>query len=237
MKVSQQQLQDLLELSAVDQLMTRSRNSVTALANNPELAAAEADWRDSGSDFIAANNAVESLKSELGRIEADLTVVEQRIARDKAALQASSNPKEVSGLEHEMATLARRKSELEDASLAVMEQLSELEDNAAAVKTKRSEIEATVSQLRQQLQAEHNKLVSGIELAAGDRARIAARLPHELLELYASKSKRGLPVGRLVSRECGACHMTITASAYADLTAAAVDEMVTCPECSAILVR
>lgn len=237
MKVSQQQLQDLLELSSMDIQMARARAAVTSLGNSPELAEAEANWRQSGADFIAANNAVESLQSELTRVEADLTVVEQRVARDKTAMQASSNAKEVTGLEHELATLARRKGELEDASLAIMEQLSELEQHAAAVKEQRSSVEEALQALRAKLQAEHNKLVSGIELSAAERAKTAARLPHELLELYAAKSKRGVPVGRLVSRECGACHMTITASAYTELSAAAPDELITCPECSAILVR
>lgn len=237
MKVSQQQLQDLLELSAVDQLLERSRTAIAALGSSKELADAEALWRQSGADFIAANNGAESLQTELNRVEADLQVVEQRIARDQTALRSSSNPKEVSGLEHELATLARRKGELEDASLELMEQLSQLQESVNAVKDKRVHAEAAVKAVRDKLQAEHAKLASGIELAAGDRARLAARLPHELLELYAAKSKRGMAVGRLVSRECGACHMTITASAYTELSNAADDELITCPECAAILVR
>jgi predicted nucleic acid-binding Zn-ribbon protein len=141
------------------------------------------------------------------------------------------------GIQSELATLAKRKGELEDASLGFMEGVAEAEGAVAQAKLQRAEVDQKVAAAQQGLAAEAAKLASGIELSAADRKQLAERLPHELLELYINKAKRGVPVGRLSHRECGACHMSITASALQELQNAAADDLVTCPECSAILVR
>jgi uncharacterized protein len=58
-----------------------------------------------------------------------------------------------------------------------------------------------------------------------------------LLEIYEKKSLRGVAVGRLLNRECGACRMTIGATALAEIASTPRDELATCPDCQAILVR
>ena len=237
MKVSSNQLQDLLELSLTDQELLRSRILVEETKQSKELSQLNVELMAASSAFIDAKNASDAAQTELDKVATDLATVEARIARDKRNLEQTSSSKDAAGIQSELATLAKRQSDLEDLSLSLMEELALAKAAEAAAVENRAGIETKVAQLRESLGAQLAKLASGIELQAATRAQLAGRIPHELLELYATKSKRGVPVGRLVSRECGACHMTITASAYSELSSAPADELVTCPECSAILVR
>jgi predicted nucleic acid-binding Zn-ribbon protein len=81
------------------------------------------------------------------------------------------------------------------------------------------------------------KLRSGLDLLSNDRAQQAARLSTELMELYEKKASRGVPVGRLVGRDCGACHISLGATALNDVQSLPRDQIATCPECQAILIR
>lgn len=237
MKVSQNQLQDLLELTATDMHLARSRQHIEDLKQDPVLLTLQAKFRQSSADFLAANNRLDDLKLELSRLETDLGLVEKRISKDNADLLNTSVVKNAQGIQSELKTLAKRKSDLEDAELAIMDAMGEAESVAAALRQSRAEIEAELTKTNQRLESEFNKIASGIELTSADRKQLAERLTHELLELYAQKAKRGTPVARLSHRECGACRVNIGATDLAEINHAPADELVTCPECNAILVR
>jgi predicted nucleic acid-binding Zn-ribbon protein len=86
-------------------------------------------------------------------------------------------------------------------------------------------------------EAEIMKLRSGLDLLTSSRAQQASRASTELLELYEKKAARGVAVGRLIGRECGACRISLGATALNEVQALPRDEIATCPECQAILVR
>jgi len=152
-------------------------------------------------------------------------------------LNNTSSAKDAQGIQSELQTLAKRKSDLEDATLELMEQLAALEVEVADRLIEKSSVDEQLKQKQLQIQGEVAKLASGIELSIADRKRLAERLPQDLVALYSNKAQRGVAVGRLNHRECGACHMTITASALQEVVNAPADELVLCPDCGAILVR
>jgi predicted nucleic acid-binding Zn-ribbon protein len=76
----------------------------------------------------------DDITAELARVESDVAVVDARAARDTERLASSANAKEAQGLEHELVSLAKRKSDLEDAQLELMERL---ETAQSAVRTGR----------------------------------------------------------------------------------------------------
>jgi len=237
MKVSQNQLQDLLELTATDLLLTRSRLHIEELKQDPMLLVLQAKSRQASTDFLAANNRMDDLKLELSRLETDLQLVEKRIAKDNADLLNTSVVKNAQGIQSELKTLAKRKSDLEDAELAIMDAMGDAEALVNQHKAAKAELDAELAKTNQRLEAEFRKIASGLDLQTADRKQLAERLPHELLELYAQKAKRGTPVARLSHRECGACRVNIGATDLAEISHAPADELVTCPECNAILVR
>ena len=59
----------------------------------------------------------EEIERDLRRSETDLELVEARIAKDEQRLTQSSDAKTITGIQHELITLGKRKGELEEAQL------------------------------------------------------------------------------------------------------------------------
>ncbi len=237
MKASPNQLQDLLELSAIDQSIARSKVEIEQLAKTPRYLELQAELRSTSADFVAANNAIDSIRLEIKRMEADVELVDKRMAKDQAALRTTSVVKDAQGLQQELRTLERRKQDLEDQELELMQSLETAEKDLAAVTAKRASTEAELKAVIETLEKERNRLVSGIELSKSSRTQLAERLPLELVNLYETKQKRAIGVGRLIHSECGACRMSISATNLAAIIKEPADELVFCPDCAAILVR
>jgi predicted nucleic acid-binding Zn-ribbon protein len=236
-KVTQNQLQDLLELNAVDQLITRTKQEAVALGSNAEYLELQAQLRAKSSEFIEAKNRIDSLKLDLKRLESDAELVNKRLAKDQAALRTTSVVKDAQGLQSEIRTLEKRKAELEDQELQIMENLDEAEAAVAAVEASRAATEEQLRGVVASLEKEKLRLVSGIELAQADRKQLAGRIPAELLAIYDNKAKRGVPVARLIHAECKGCRMNLSATNLAEILKKPSDELVYCPDCFTILVR
>jgi predicted nucleic acid-binding Zn-ribbon protein len=74
--------------------------------------------------------------------------------------------------------------------------------------------------------------------AESRRDELTAALLPELVALYERQRKLGgAGAGRLQGRRCGACRIEIDRGELARISAAKEDEVLRCPECSAILVR
>src|SRR5690606_28869870 len=113
----------LLDLQALDTRLAQLDHRAKSL---PELAALQELGRESDAlrvTLAEQNGAVEDTQLELGRVEADVKVVEERIARDSERLQASSSVKDVAALEQELGALRKRLNDLEEIELTVMERL------------------------------------------------------------------------------------------------------------------
>ena len=179
----------------------------------------------------------DDLRTELSRIESDVAVVDARAARDSDRLAASTNSKEAQGLESELAALARRKNDLEDAELAVMERL-EIAD--AAVAEQESLIAATNAE-GAELSAEGKRAVAeataAFDAATRDRAAVAGGVPADLLALYDRLAVRSAGAAFLRRRTCEGCHMVLAGTDLQVLRQAGENDVVMCPECGCILVR
>lgn len=237
MKVTENQLQDLLEISALDQQMQRDRAALIGLADDPEYVALQGSLRDSSSGLIAASNRIDGLKLELKRLETDVELVAKREAKDQAALRTTSVVKDAQGLQQELKTLEKRRGELEEQELQIMEDLEQAQRDLDGVNDGRVETEIALKAVIARLEAAKAKLASGAELAKTTRSQLVSRLPQELTSLYEVKAKRGAPIGRLVSSQCGACRMSLSATSLAEIAKVPHDQVATCPDCGAILVR
>jgi predicted nucleic acid-binding Zn-ribbon protein len=237
MKASQNQQADLLLLGNLDSEIARAKNSLAELTSGKSTK----DMREMNlklaGELIEARNQLDSVELELSRAEADLTTVEQRIEKDNVRLNATSNSKDAQGIQSELLTLAKRKSELEDMELAILDKKDEVAALFAEVQARKTLNESELREAETKIEAEVLKQRSGLDLMVQQRAQQAAQLPVELLELYEKKATRGLAIGRLIGRECGACRISLGATAFAEIQGLASDEIATCPDCQAILVR
>lgn len=231
---------DQRRLVEVAQLDARIRQADHARKNPPQAGRVQellARRQELSRELSARLGARDDLRAELSRIESDVVVVDARAARDAERLAASTNSKEAQGLESELAALARRKSDLEDAELAVMERLEEAE---AAVVEQEALIAATNAE-GTELSAEGKRAVAeataAFDAATRDRAAIAGTVAADLLALYDRIAARGVGAALLRRRTCEGCNMVLSGTDLNAIRQAPEDQVVTCPECGCILVR
>lgn len=237
MKASESQQADLLSLSNLDLEITRTRLAIAALTSGEAFAALRQSQRDAAASLIESRNQLDSVELELSRAEADLKLVEQRIDKDNQRLNQTSSSKDAQGIQAELETLKKRKSDLEDFELSILERKEQAEAAYQVIIHDKKLIDDELATKESENEAQIIKLRSGLDLLTQQRNQQASRIQSDLLELYEKKSSRGLAIGRLVNRECGACRITIGATALAEISGLARDEVATCPDCQAILVR
>jgi len=231
---------DQRRLVEVAQLDVRIRQAENARKNPPQAGRVQellGRRQQLSQELTTRLGARDDLRTELSRIESDVAVVDARAARDAQRLAASTNSKEAQGFESELAALARRKSDLEDAELAIMERL-ELAD--AAVAEQEALIAATNAE-GAELSAEGKRAVAeataAFDAATRDRAAIAGALPADLVALYDRVAVRSAGAAYLRRRTCEGCNMVLAGTDLQVLRQSAEDEVVTCPECGCLLVR
>lgn len=184
---------------------------------------------------------VSDLSREQRKADADVEQVKARRARNSERLQsgAVSSPRELEQLQHEVATLERRITALEDAELEVMERLETAQASLAEVSAELAEVEAQVAVA----ETARNDAVAGIDAEArnalAERERLVGGVPEVLRALYERVRGQAGGVGAAAfrRRRCEGCRLELTAADVADIAAASSDEVLRCPECNRILVR
>jgi predicted nucleic acid-binding Zn-ribbon protein len=237
MKATETQQADLLSLANLDVQISRSKAAIKNLSSGAQFAELREAQRALATKLIDARNALDTVELELKRSETDLSLVEQRIAKDQQRLNSTNNAKDAQGIQSELESLARRKSDLEDIEIAILDQQEAAKAVFATVSVDKAAIDDELAKDEASNEAEIMKLRSGLDLLTNDRAQQAARISPELIELFDKKAARGVPVARLEGRDCGACRISLGATAFNELEALPRDAIATCPECQAILVR
>ena len=179
----------------------------------------------------------EELQRDLKRAENDLDLVVKRIDQDQQRLTQATDVKVIAGVQHELETLGKRRSELEDAQLELMERVELSTDSQQQIQAQKqqlqSDLETALEIAKQDLavvKQEHSSIAAEVNAAK-------AQIANDLLELFERLATRATAVGVLRGSTCGACNMNLTSTALGQIRAVAEDELARCPECSAILVR
>jgi len=232
--------QRLLDLQARDSALARLGHRRRTL---PELGViADADTRLAAlrADVVRAETEVGDLDRELRRLEDDVDQVRRRADRDQQRMLSGGMPaKELESLQHEVETLTRRQSDLEDTELEVMERREEAEARAGQVRAEVEKATATRSEAEQA----RDKAFAEIDTeAAADteaRAGLAAGLPADLTALYEKlrAASGGVGAAMLRQRRCEGCRLELMGAELRAAQAAPPDEVLRCENCRRILVR
>lgn len=230
----------LLDLQARDAALARLEHRRRTL---PELAViADADTRLAAlrADVVRAETEVGDLDRELRRLEDDVDQVRRRAERDQQRMLSGAVPaKELESLQHEVETLTRRQSDLEDTELEVMERREDAEARAGEVRAEVEKVTATRSEAEQA----RDKAFAEIEAeAAADteaRAALADGLPADLMVLYEKvrAASGGVGAAMLRQRRCEGCRLELMGAELRAAQAAPPDEVLRCENCRRILVR
>lgn len=231
----------LLDLQAIDSKLAQLRHRRASLPQLKELAALGAE-RSAVVDRVRdARIVVDDLTVEQKKADADVEQVKTRRTRDRERMDAGlvTNPKDLQRMSHELESLERRVSTLEDAELEIMERMEE----AQVVLTRAEEELAAVDQRVADLEAERDEawreIDAELEQVGGSRQAATEGIAPELITLYERlrESKGGLAAAEIRARECGGCRLSLDHAELARVKAAAPDEVVRCEECSRIMIR
>jgi len=239
MKAAVDQQRSLAEVVEIDAELSRMAHRRAHLPEFQRYDEVQAEHRTANDRVAALQLALEDLQAQVTRFESEIDAVRQREDRDRSLLQSGTpDAKQLSDLQHELATLQRRQSSLEDSLLEVMEQREELQINQNRELTTIDSLQAELASVQQT----RDEALAEIDTASEDRVerrtQLMAGLDSELAELYEhQRSSAGVGAGLLQGKRCGACRIELDRGELSRISAAADDDVLRCPECRAILLR
>lgn len=229
----------LLDVQAVDTRLSQIAHRRRTLPEHAELAALEQRASTLRDELVAAQTQASDAARELAKAETDVELVRQRARRDQARLDSGQGGhKELESLQHEVATLARRQSALEDVELEVMERVEALGAEVDRLTAERDGLQAQVDEVTRRRDQATTALDD--EALALDRQRVGmvAGLDAALLALYEKIRATGITAAAMLrQRRCEGCRMELNPQDLQRIRAAADDDVVRCDECGGILVR
>jgi predicted nucleic acid-binding Zn-ribbon protein len=229
----------LLELAELDAALSRIDHRAKNLAEQQQVEAAQAAHREANDRLAAVQIALEDLDAQVAKFESEIDAVRQREDRDRSLLAAGTvDARQLTELQHELETLQRRQSSLEDSLLEVMERREELQSRQAGELAEIDELQSKLSDAQRACDEARTEIDQLRHQSVSRRDELVADLDADLVALYErQRSHGGAGAGLLQGRRCGACRIEIDRGELARISAAAEDEVLRCPECGAILLR
>ena len=227
MKAEVTQQRSLLELAELDAELSRLAHRSTHLAEQQQFDALQAEHQAAKDRLAVLQIAVDDLDGQAARFESEIDGVRQREDRDRALLDSgAAGAKQLSELQHELETLQRRQSSLEDSLLEVMERREELQKQQA-------DEQVVIDRLRNELgvagaarDTAMDEIESTQRMKVQRRDGVVASLDADLLALYERLRKTsGIGAGALQGRRCGACRIEIDQGELSRIAAADEDEV------------
>ncbi len=203
-------------------------NSLTIKANNAR------DLR------IAAETELSDVKRELLRAEGDVEQIVTRINRDETRLASGTGaPKELEQLQHELGSLATRRSELEEIELEIMMRIDDIKARITEQSDLENALAAEITELEIKKANEMAVISSDLDAITSERASVIASINPELVALYEKirAANNGTGAAALIGNQCKGCHLTINTVELQRIASLAENEVVRCEECRCILVR
>jgi len=232
--------QKLLTLAAEDVALSQLAHRRRTLPEAAAVEAAEEAERTFAADVVRAETEVKDLGREVKRLESDVDTVRQRETKDQRLLDSGGvSPKELTNLQHELDSLKRRQSDLEDQELELMERLEVAENGLAAARAGQEKARADLDRAQQLRDDALADIADGTTRHEAARAEIAGGVPAPLLALYERiRAQTGATgAAMLKARQCQGCRLELYGNELSAVRNADPHEVVRCENCGRILVR
>ena len=240
MKADHFEQQKLLQLAAEDVALTQLAHRRRTLPEAVAVEAAAEAERSAADDVVRAETEVRDLQREVKRLEGDVETVRARAAKDQRLLDSGSvAAKQMTDVQHELQSLARRQSDLEDQELELMERLETAEATLRAAQEGRDRARAELERAEQLRDDALADIADGTQRHEAARAAVAGAVSAPLLTLYDRIRTQNGSTGAamLKARQCQGCRMELNGRELAAVRNADPHEVVRCENCSRILVR
>ncbi|MBM3656606.1 MAG: hypothetical protein FJW91_06675 [Actinobacteria bacterium] len=236
-KLSQERLLALQDLdSSLMQLEHRANN----LPHSKFLDEKRLEYASARDLAVAASTERSDIKHELLKSEVDVEQVLSRIEKDEKLLASGTGtPKELEQIQHELESLNKRRSELEDVELEVMVRLEGLDSRIAELSKRRDELAIEVEATIRERDLALAQIEQARSATKSDREVLAQEIKGELLDLYERirATADGIGAVRLSDGKCQGCHLAMSAAELTRINSLPVDELVRCEDCRRILIR
>ena len=230
----------LLDIQALDSKLDQLAHRRRTLPQLAALSAADTRIGQVRDVLVASTTQESDLARELKKAEADVDAVRTRAARDRKMLESGSgSAKDMSHLQSELGSLARRQSDLEDIVLDVMERVETAVNRTADLNRQRTAADLDREKQAGELAAEQSAIDKDIAFATRQRALLAGQQPADLMALYEKirSQYNGIGAAAIKQRRCEGCRLELDIAEVNEVKAAAPDAIYRHDSCRRILVR
>ncbi|OZD77047.1 hypothetical protein CH260_07135 [Rhodococcus sp. 05-2256-B2] len=229
----------LLELAGVDTELSQIAHRRKTLPEQQEVDKLEAERITRKDAAVTVQISMDDLDRDIRKLEGEVDAVRQREARDKKMLESGTvAPKQMTELQHELGSLERRQSILEEELLEVMEQREASERDYEHAGAQLTQIEDEMVDAGRRRDDAVADLDVAEKRSAERRGALISGMPADLLALYEKqRALTGRGAALLQARRCGACRIELDRNEIASIANKPADALVRCSECNAILVR
>ncbi|MCG7595856.1 zinc ribbon domain-containing protein [Mycobacterium sp. PSTR-4-N] len=239
MKADVAQQRSLLELAELDAEIGRLDHRLKNLPQQSALEAAQSAHHEANDRLAAVQLALADIDAQVAKFETEIDGVRQREDRDRRLLEGGTvDAKQLTEIQHELDTLERRQASLEDSLLEVMERREELAADQDRELTGIDDLQTAMTDAQRNCDEARTHLAQLAHQSRSRREELVATIDEALVSMYERQRARGgTGAAPLQGRRCGACRLEIDRGELARIAAAPDDEVLRCPECSAILLR
>lgn len=230
----------LLDVAELDSRAAQLRHQRAHLPELAEISTLEAERTEITDQVRDARIVVDDLTVEQAKADREVEQVRARRERDRNRMDTGqiTNPKDLERMQHELVSLERRITTLEDAELEVMEALEQAQQVLDALAIRADDVDARLAELVTARDEKRAGIDASLEEVTAARGPATEGMPDDLMALYERlREQKGIGAALLRARQCGGCNMTLDASELSRIRAADPDEVVRCEECQRILVR
>ncbi|MBM6403648.1 hypothetical protein JQN72_12760 [Phycicoccus sp. CSK15P-2] len=240
MRAESARQQRLLDLQAIDTRLDQIAHARRTLPQLAELADLEGKARLLDDQLVRSRTELGDVQREVAKAESDVQLVRDRAERDQKRLDSGvGTAKDLQALQHELESLGRRQSELEDVELEVMERAEAAEHDVAELERGRAELAERITGLESARDEALATLDTEATEVAAPRPTVVGEVGEDLVTLYEKirAGSGGTGAAALSQRRCGGCRLELNPVDISRIRSADEDEVVRCEECSRILVR
>jgi len=230
----------LMQLQKLDTEIHQLNFKLKSLPEHEQITAIHSRLEHAAVELKVVETELEDVTIDLRRSEVDVEAVTMRMEKDEKRLNAGlGTPKELEQTQHELATLAKRKAELEDGELEIMMRHEGVKKRVDELKSDEEGLKKLELELNIRIENATTELNVLIAKAAEDRMKLAPQIDKALLDIYEKvrESQGGVGAAFLIGNKCDGCHLQINAVELERIKTLADDDVLRCEECRRILVR
>ncbi len=230
----------LLDVQTLDTRLRQLAHQRRTLPEHAQIAALDAERSALRDRLVQVRTTTSDVQRELRKAEADVEQVSSRAARDRARIESGAlSAKDLQGLQHELESLARRQSALEDVELEVMERLEAAQTETAELEASLARADERAAELATGRDTGQAEVDAEVGTVTARRDDVVGGLDPALVALYDKirEQTQGIGAAMLRGKRCEGCRSELTPVELSRIRGLPADEVVRCEDCRAILVR